>query len=662
MIGQPVPLPIRTIVANICGLHTSSDVARAQLVALGQRIPYLYAILAVNITALSYTHYHSNPMWQAALIPSVLVCMIGFRAIWWARLDGASLPDEAIRKILRSTIHMGCMMGVTILIWAISLHQSDSTLLWPASMTKNGHVDFFVGITVMSCIFLLMHLRLAAILLALIVVLPFSLYLLASGRAVETAIAFNLVVVTAAMLYVAVSFARDFERMVTTASDMQRLSTQNARLAAADSMTDLPNRRRFFHELDQAGLVAPPFAVIVVDLDGFKQVNDAYGHKAGDDVLRVVARRLQGLVPEETCLARLGGDEFACLVTGDQASRAAIIARAMIAACRTPVVCATFTANIGASAGICLSHAFPNDPVGVYERADYALFEAKRAGRGQVESFSVQHDYTMRRTSSIAHKLRSADLLSELTIVYQPLFAASNHQISSFEALIRWTSRDLGPVGPDEFIPIAERTDLIFDISRFVLRGALRQAAIWPDRISVKVNLSVRDLMSNAQTQTLLAELRQTNIAPSRVTFEVTETIFAKSLDVVRANVGALRSAGCRIAIDDFGVGYSNLNYIHALAPDVIKIDRCFVEAAATNEASRRIIRTIIELARNVGAESVAEGVETLAQALLLAEFGCDELQGYYFSKPVTASGAADMAKWGAAHDPARAKAPSAAA
>jgi predicted signal transduction protein with EAL and GGDEF domain len=185
MIGQPVPLPIRTIVANICGLHTSSDVARAQLVALGQRIPYLYAILAVNITALAYTHYYSTPIWQVALIPGVLICMIGYRAIWWARLDGALLADEAIRSILSSTVKMGCVMGVTILIWAISLHQSDSALAWPASMTKNGHVDFFVGITVMSCIFLLMHLRLAAILLALIVVLPFSLYLLASGKAVR---------------------------------------------------------------------------------------------------------------------------------------------------------------------------------------------------------------------------------------------------------------------------------------------------------------------------------------------------------------------------------------------------------------------------------------------------------------------------------------------
>ena len=375
---------------------------------------------------------------------------------------------------------------------------------------------------------------------------------------------------------------------------------------------------------------------------------------AGDEVLRAVARRLWQLVPPGSCLARLGGDEFACLLTGVHDGAAGAIATTMIAACRRPIVCQSFTANIGASAGICPSGAFPDDPVAVYERADYALFEAKRAGRGRVECFSFQHDHSMRRNSLITHKLNSADLLTELTIVYQPLVNASDLRISSFEALVRWTSQELGPVRPDEFIPIAERTDLIFDISRHVLRRALQDAVRWPDHIPLKVNLSVRDLMSRAQTEALIGELRISPIHPARVTFEVTETIFAESLETVRGNVGVLRSAGCKIAIDDFGVGYSNLNYIHALAPDVIKIDRCFIEAAAANDASRRIIRTIIELTRNVGAKSVAEGVETLAQARLLAEIGCDELHGYYFSKPVSAGIAAEMAARGCVQEKAR--------
>jgi diguanylate cyclase (GGDEF)-like protein len=657
MIGFRIPLPARVAAATVFGLHTTSEVARAQLEALKHRIPYLYAILAVNVSAVSYTHVTTNPTWQVVWLPSAIVCIIATRLIWWTRLDVASLPDSGVRRIVRSTVRVSGTMGLVTLVWAISLHRSDSVPIWSATMTENGHVDFFVGITVLSCIFLLMHLRLAAILVALTVVVPFSLYLLTSGRVIETAIALNLLLVTAAMLYVAVSFGIDFERMVTTASDLQRLSTQNARLAAADAMTDLPNRRRFFRELEQAGQGESRFAVIVVDLDGFKQVNDVYGHKAGDDVLRAVAHRLVSLTPAQACLARLGGDEFACLLIGEDADAAPAIAKSMIAACRAPIVHPTFTATIGASAGICVSDAFPNDPVAVYERADYALFEAKRAGRGRVVGFTGQHDNAMRRNSLIAHRLRSSELLRELTTVYQPLVDAESHQISSFEALVRWTSRELGPVGPDEFIPIAERTDLIFDISRHVLRSALHEARAWPEHVSVKINLSVRDLMSRTQTESLLGELRTSMVKPCRVTFEVTETIFAESLDVVRANVAVLRSSGCKIAIDDFGVGYSNLNYIHALAPDVIKIDRCFVEAVASNEPSRRIIRTMIELARNVGAKSVAEGVETLAQARFLAEFGCDELQGYYFSPPVSAAIAADMAARGTVHAPARVKA-----
>ena len=308
----------------------------------------------------------------------------------------------------------------------------------------------------------------------------------------------------------------------------------------------------------------------------------------------------------------------------------------MIAACSTPIDCASFTANIGASAGICLSRSATDAPLAVYERADYALFEAKRAGRGRVESFNGQHDHSIRRNSS------------ELSTAYQPVVAAGDHRINSFEALIRWTSRELGPVGPDEFIPIAERTDLIFEMSRHILRDALNQANAWPGHISIKINLSVRDLLSSSQTEALVGLLLASKIHASRVTFEVTETIFAESLESVRSNVAILRATGCKIAIDDFGIGYSNLNYIHALSPDIIKIDRCFVESVATHSASQRIVRTIIELARNVGATSVAEGVETLAQARLLAELGCDELQGYYFSKPVSASAASVMAARGA--------------
>ncbi len=241
--------------------------------------------------------------------------------------------------------------------------------------------------------------------------------------------------------------------------------------------------------------------------------------------------------------------------------------------------------------------------------------------------------------------LLAADFDRDLTVAYQPTVLSGSHQICSFEALVCWSSPELGPVGPNEFIPIAERTDLIFEISRRVLRRALADVAHWPGRIAVKINLSVRDLMSRPQAEWLLAELGRGTVAPNRITFEVTETIFAESLDQVRAKIDLLRSTGASIAIDDFGVGYSSLRYIHALAPEIIKVDLCFVSASTHDPLAQRIIRTIVELARNVGACSVAEGMETAAQADLLAELGCDELQGYVFSRPLSPEAALALAR-----------------
>ena len=318
----------------------------------------------------------------------------------------------------------------------------------------------------------------------------------------------------------------------------------------------------------------------------------------------------------------------------------------MIACCSQPMTVNAFTAQLGASAGVCFSaQEARSEPELIYTHADYALFEAKRSGRGRAETFNATHERSMRRESTIAHLLRTADFERELMPVFQPIVSAETFQIRAFEALARWTSPELGVVGPQEFIPIAERTDLIFGISRFMLRASLKWAAAWPDGILLKVNLSVRDLMSSEQTLSLLAELSRSGVAPSRVTFEITETILAESLEQIRLNVDIVRAAGCKIAVDDFGVGYSSLNYIHMLAPDMIKIDRCFVEKITSNDTTRRVVRTIVELARNVGAVSVAEGVETAAQAQLLAELGCNELQGYFISRPVGAESSVEMTR-----------------
>lgn len=596
--------------------------------------------VGVNVAALACTHYSANPLWQVVGLPSIIMIAVLSRIYRWVKLQPAMLCSRQIHSTLQKLSVAGAAIGFLVLFWALSLHDNPTAL---NGMTSAGHSVFFVGITFISCIFLLMHHRFAAVLIGISIVVPFTIYLLSFGRLIETAIALNVLLVSSAMLYVTVSFSRHFERSVVAASDMVRLSALNAHMAASDALTGLPNRRQFFAEIEKAGIGTETFVVIVLDLDGFKPVNDVYGHHAGDEVLRHIAGRFVALAPERCCIARLGGDEFGCLLTGVSTQTSGLIAEQMIAACAKPIVTTTFTALVGASAGMC-SSSVARESIQVYERADYALFEAKRGGRGRVEAFNASHESSMRRDGTVAHHLSMAHLESELTTVFQPIVAAGGHDIMAFEALARWWSPELGQVMPQEFIPIAERTDLIFKISLRILDTALLQAETWPMAVGLKVNLSVRDLMSSKQTAALVDMVRRSGVDPGRVTFEITETILAESMEVIRANVDTVRAAGCKIAIDDFGVGYSSLNYIHALAPDVIKIDRCFVMQSTTNDTTKRVIRTIIELARNVGARSVAEGVESLAQADLLADLGCDELQGYYFSRPVAAEISTAMA------------------
>ena len=625
---------------DLLGLAVSDEVILAQVRALKHRVPVLYLILSINVVALAFTHRATCPPWQSVYVPVGIVLTMIIRMVWWLRLRGAALDVPSARQARRKTINLGGILGLATLAWSMSLYSNGRSHEWAGRITGDGHVAFFVGITVVSCIFLLMHVRAAAILLTTIIVLPFAAYLASTGQLIECALALNLILVAAGMLYVAALVSLDFERMITTAADLQAVSAQNAKLAAADAVTGLPNRRSFWAELDSSTSSGQRSALMIIDLDGFKQVNDLYGHLVGDEVLIVIAKRIRDVFPVGSIVARMGGDEFACLLYGSAIDEAERFAVAAIEACSQPIVLPAITAHVGASIGIALPEMTNGGSSKAYERADYALYKAKRLGKGRVELFTDRDGGLQHREFCVAHAMRSPTFLSELFLAYQPIVDSSNGTVAACEALVRWHSAELGPVAPNEFIFVAERTDLIFEITNFVLNQALTDALHWPDSVCLKINLSVRDLMSAKQTARLMQVVRHSHIAPDRITFEITESIFADSLAQVRANVDVIRMTGCAVAIDDFGVGYSSLNYIHALAPDVIKIDRCFVEDVVNNHSSQRIVRTIIELARNVGARSVAEGVEDAAQATTLIELGCDELQGYFFSKPISAKDA----------------------
>ncbi|MBR1218852.1 EAL domain-containing protein [Bradyrhizobium sp. U87765 SZCCT0131] len=615
--------------------ESRDDVLLAQIEAFKRRAPLLYFVLIVNVVALAATHYAAAPSLLSVYVPAGVTVLVAVRMVAWYRRRDAAFDLAQARKNVLLTAVLGSLIGVVLVLWSLALYPYDIERSG-GYLTGHGHVVLFVGITMVSCVFLLMHVRAAALAIILIVVPLFCGRLIIIGQPIEIAVAINLVLVAAGMFHVVLAFSRDFEAMVRSRTELARLSRQNAELANVDAATGLPNRRRFFFELESIAGDSVGFAVSIGDLDGFKQINDLYGHIVGDQVLREIAARLAALAPAGACVARLGGDEFAVLLRGEDVEEAAPdVCQRLIAACAAPVVIDHLTVHVGLSVGLSIAAGDGKGPLEHYERADYALYRAKQNGRGRVELFSSEHEHLVRQTSRLEQALRRANLDREIVVMYQPMVDARSGRVISFEALARWNSPDLGAVQPDAFIPIAERSALIYALTRTVLRKALQDAAQWPQHTGLKVNLSVRDLTSSEQILGLMNIIRSSGLSPGRVTFEITESIFVDNLNLVQASIAALKALGCSIAIDDFGVGYSSLSYIHHLAPDIIKIDRCFVAGLCTDPIKAGIVKTVIELCQNVGAKSVAEGVETVEQAEVLRALGCSEFQGYYFGKPL---------------------------
>ena len=620
------------------------ELVAAQLDALKKRIPILYAVLSINTLAMAATHQQA-PAILSLYTPAALIAGMATRLVQWQRLQAVRIKAKEARHLLRRTTLLTAVLSSVILAWAMALYTYDpSSGMHPSGhMTQQGQAALFVGLTVICCITLLMHARLPAIVTALLVIPPFAGFLLWNGTLVEQAVAINLVLVTAAMVYVVFVFARDFEDLVTSRSRLSEMNAYQTHLANSDALTGLANRRRFYAVLDDAADEGRPCTVLVIDLDGFKQINDLYGHSLGDAVLREIGTRIARETLGSLCTARMGGDEFAvvldvCLPD----AHAQEYGNRIIAACNVPVVLETLTLSVGASIGIYNSGS-PNGSTsgGHVERADYALFHAKQSGRNQVAIFRCEYEVQRKRGSHVEQVLRNARLDEELTVLFQPIVDADTRQLNGFEALARWNSPVLGQVAPAEFIPIAERSDLIHSVTRSVLHKALSQASDWPSHIKLKINLSARDLSGLCMAD-LLEQMERSKVDPRRVTFEVTETALG-SLETILENVAMVKDRGISLAVDDFGVGYSSLSYIHQLKPDLIKIDRSFVSRLGKNDGAEAIIETIVALSRNVKARCLAEGVEEDAQIAALIGLGCDELQGFGIGRPMSGNAASTL-------------------
>jgi diguanylate cyclase (GGDEF)-like protein len=415
-------------------------------------------------------------------------------------------------------------------------------------------------------------------------------------------------------------------------------------LARHDPLTGLPNRRFFEEKL--AGHLhlasdARQVAVLMLDLDGFKQINDAHGHMVGDKALCEFATRVLAVLPAEAFLARLGGDEFAIIMPAiGSLDEPANLARRVAATVAEPFVLDHVIVKLGVGIGIVVA---PNDGKqadDLLRRGDRALYRAKAAGQSSVRFFEAGMDAHFERRIQIERELRSAvDSESDVIIpYYQPLVALKDNHIVGFEALARWHSKSLGFVAPDVFIPIAEETRLINPLGDRLFRHACLDAASWPGDLILAFNVSAVQLRDPSFGLRLLSILAATGFNPHRLEIEITETALVENLDIVRTVIDELRQAGVRIALDDFGTGYATLSQLLSFQFDKIKIDKSFVARLDQEKDGQVIIRAILGLAKGFGLTTTAEGVEDKEQLSYLRASGCTEGQGYLFSKAIPAS------------------------
>ena len=421
-----------------------------------------------------------------------------------------------------------------------------------------------------------------------------------------------------------------------------RAEERIAHLAHYDALTDLPNRVLLRGHLEQrvAELAqGKPFAILYIDIDEFKGVNDSFGHEVGDELLRHVAARLRGCVGPQDLVARLGGDEFA-IVKAETRDRGQLTALAeqILDSLRIPAQCKGQEVPIEASIGIAIA---PDDGLSLedlFKNADLAMYAAKSDGRRTYRFFVPELDARLKTRRQLELDLRQALARGQLEIHYQPLVDLATDTVTGCEALLRWYHPERGMISPAEFIPVAEDTGLINEIGDWVLKRACAEAAGWPGHIRLAVNVSPIQFRSKTLALRVAAALRDSGLAPDRLELEITEAVLIRDDDEALVILHQLRDLGVRIALDDFGTGYSSLSYLRRFPFDKIKIDRSFVSDIGEAGGSSLIVEAVVNMASACRMSTTAEGVETEMQREILRGLGCSEMQGYLFSPAVPAS------------------------
>ena len=609
---------------------------KAQHRAISRQMPMMYFILMANTWAVALTHISTAPVWLTLVIPGLFTVISAVRAVHWLKTTNSDPSTEVAHHELVRTNRLAVGISVVFTAWSFALVPYGDAY-------AQSHVAFYMAITVIACIFCLMYLRSAALLVTAVVNGAFIAFFASTGQPTFIAIAINILLVCIGMLVILTINYRNFARMISAQEQTQALSDENLRLANLDTLTDLPNRRAFFAHLDRALKDAQHsgtrLAVGIIDLDGFKPVNDLYGHSTGDRLLAAAGARLQKVGERHAIhFARIGGDEFAFIIPNAPDDTDLVIRGDEICSeLHAPFELSDATVIISGSLGISVYPETAQTREQLFDRADYALFYGKRAKRGCSTLFTITHHAQIHRHAQIEQTLKQADLAEELSVVFQPIVNIHTGATVGFEALARWHSPLLGPVAPGEFVPVAERAGIVGMLSQHLLRKALAVAVEWPRDTRLAFNLSAHDLNTSEGITGLIDIIKASTFDPSRLDIEITETAFAHDFQQVARSIDALRQLGCGISLDDFGTGYSSLTQLYALPLTKIKIDRSFVSELHLRPSSYKIVKSLLALGTDMGLDCIVEGVETQAELTAVEQLGGALAQGYLYSPPIAA-------------------------
>ncbi|WP_159976503.1 MULTISPECIES: bifunctional diguanylate cyclase/phosphodiesterase [unclassified Novosphingobium] len=609
----------------------------AQYLRLREHIPPMYGLLLTNAAVLAFTHRALAPPLLVYSVPAILFAACVARALIWMRpVKPGELETALVERRMRKTFAVAAVMAMAFIGWALWLDQYGGPY-------EHGHVAVFISVTVLGCVFCLGFLPNAAVMVCASVLGTFLAYSIWNGTEVQIAIAGNIALVAAVILKILRTSYASFVDLETSQRDLHcerkqahALGEENARLAQTDALTGMPNRRYFFKTLEslltRSG-EGDVFSVGLIDLDRFKPVNDTHGHAQGDRLLQVIGSRMMSQCPADAIVARLGGDEFGLIVMGGP-GHAERIANDLCKAIREPARIGDALVSVGCSAGLSVYPVTAVTADLLYDRADFALYHAKKHKRGQCVLFSDKLERLIRTEQAIDAALQGADLARELTLVFQPIVATEDLDPIGVECLARWHSPRLGDVSPEMLIAAGERLGRAREVTLTLFDKAMDALARLPAPLRLSFNLSGNDVGNTGTIDALLSRLEASGCDPRRMLIEITESSLIQEMDKAGATLERLRETGIRIALDDFGTGYSSLSSLHQLPLDMVKIDRSF--AVRLDEAAgRRLITAIRHLARSLSLECVIEGIETENQLVSARLAGFSLAQGYFIARPM---------------------------